>query len=229
VVAIAGPRRNGVFLQRLNRFAALVEVDGRQELAHVPNSGRLKELFQPGMRVVLTEHPDPFRKCPYDLVMVRLSHTLVSMDARLPSRLFQEALEERWLLPFLPFPHVQREVRYEESRLDFCLTNGLRFYLEVKSITLVIDEVALFPDAPTERGSRHLRTLMQAKEEGHRAGVVFVIQRDDAASFSSNDDADPLFGRTLRQAASEGVEVYAYCCMVNPEEVRLVRELPVRL
>ena len=115
MVAIAAPRRQGVFLERLNRFAALVEVAGRHELAHVPNSGRLKELFQPGVQVVLMEHPDPSRRCPYDLVMVHLLHTLVSMDARLPSILFQEALEEQRLSPFLLFPDIQREVSYGEA------------------------------------------------------------------------------------------------------------------
>ena len=221
----------GFFISRLNRFAALVKVAGRDEMIHVANSGRLRELFEPGRRLLLAPAPGEHRKTRYDLALVDLGYTLVSADARLPNVLVAEALLAGELPPYTDYPQVRREVSYGESRLDLML-EGLpgRCYLETKSVTLVEDGgVAMFPDAPTTRGVKHLHTLAQVASEGHRAGVIFVVQRNDAQCLLPYDTADPEFGAALRKASGRGVEIRAYVCSVTPEEIRLADPIPVNL
>ncbi len=219
------------FLTRLNRFAALVEWEGREVMAHVANSGRLRELLEPGRRLLLAPASGEHRKTRFDLALVDLDSTLVSADARLPNALVAEALERGDLPPFAGYPQMRREVTCGESRLDLALEGpGGRCYLETKSVTLVAaGGVARFPDAPTLRGVKHLRTLSQAVASGRRAAVVFVIQRNDARSLAPHDAADPEFGVALRAAYAAGVEIYAYRCRVSPEEIRLTDPLPVNL
>jgi sugar fermentation stimulation protein A len=221
----------GHFIVRLNRFAALVEVGGREEMVHVANSGRLRELLEPGRRLLLAPAPGEHRKTRYDLALVDLDHTLVSADARLPNVLAAEALVAGKLEPYVAFPEVRREVTYGESRLDLALEGPAgRCYLETKSVTLVEDVgVARFPDAPTTRGVKHLHTLIQATTEGHRAGAIFVVQRSDATCLKPHDESDPEFGKALREAQNAGVDVLAYRCRVTPEEITLADSIPVRL
>lgn len=220
----------GYFVLRLNRFAALAEVAGRQEMVHVANSGRLRELFEPGRRLLLAPAPGDRRKTRYDLALVDLGTTLVSADARLPNALVAEALAAGRLEPYVEFPELRREVSYGESRLDLALEGPPgRCYLETKSVTLVEDGLALFPDAPTTRGVKHLHTLIQAAAEGHRAGAIFVVQRSDATCLAPNDASDPQFGRALREAREVGIDVLAYRCLVAVEEVTLADPIPVRL
>ena len=221
----------GHFISRLNRFAALVEVAGRQEMVHVANSGRLRELFEPGRRMLLAPAPGEHRKTRYDLALVDLGHTLVSADARLPNGLVAEALERGALAPFTAYPSVRREVTCGESRLDLMLEGETgKCYLETKSVTLVEDDgVAFFPDAPTTRGVKHLHTLAQVAAEGHRAGVIFVVQRSDARCLTPHDTSDPEFGAALREARTAGVEVLAYGCRVTPHEIVLADSIPVNL
>jgi sugar fermentation stimulation protein A len=234
------------FVKRDNRFRVTVRVEGHLVWAHLPNSGRLRELLVPGRRVLLAAAQAPGRRTAYDLLMVDLDGTLVSIDARMPSRLLYEVLrpaQDETLRPaqdgalqagrlevFAGYAEVRREVTYGQSRLDLVLEggpDGERCFIEAKSVTLVEDGVALFPDAPTQRGRRHLGELARARVEGHRAAVVFVVQRDDAISFSPHDEADPAFGQALREAAQAGVEVYAYKCRVSEGEVALDAPLPV--
>ena len=219
-------------IARLNRFAVAVEVAGRREVAHLPNSGRLEELLAPGTLALLAECRRPGRKTAFDLAMVRYPtpDNLVSVDARLPSALAEEALRAGELAPFRCYPSVRREVRFGGSRLDFSLEGeGGSCLLETKSITWVVDGCALFPDAPTERGQRHLRTLIEGRRAGRRAAVVFVIQRCDAYGFSPCRPADPAFAATLVDAAAEGVEVYAYRCEVREDGMRILAPVPVGL
>ncbi|MDE2843537.1 MAG: DNA/RNA nuclease SfsA [Chloroflexota bacterium] len=223
--------QEGHFISRLNRFVALVEVAGREELVHVANSGRLRELFEPGRRLLLAPAPGEHRKTRYDLALVDLGHTLVSADARLPNALVAEALRERALEPYADYLDVRREVTFGESRLDLMLEGPPgRCYLETKSVTLVEDDgMALFPDAPTIRGVKHLHTLTQAVAMGHRAGALFVIQRGDARSLKPHDSSDPEFGKALREARSAGVDIFAYSCAVTPRDIRLAHPIPVIL
>jgi sugar fermentation stimulation protein A len=223
------PLQEGTFLERINRFAAWVEVNGSPALVHVPNSGRMKELFQRGNRVLLTLKAKPGRKTDFDMTLVGLGHTLVSSDSRLPPVLVYEAFSKGQLDQFFQYTWARREITFSHSRLDMVLGNGGLCYVEMKSVTLVENWVGLFPDGQTSRGVRHMDALVRAKAEGHRAAVIFVVQREDVQAFSPNDKADPLFGRALREAKSAGVEIYAYRCRVSPEEVVLFAPVPVNI
>ncbi len=217
------------FLRRDNRFRATVEVNGREAWAHVPNSGRLNDLFIPGRPIYLHPSPNPARKTPYDLKLVQMPEALVSIDARLPNPLFAEAVAAGHL-PEFPCHVIRPEVRYGDSRLDFRLEGPEGVcWVETKSVTLVEEGVAYFPDAPTARGSRHLRELLAILEGGERAAVAFIIQREDATAFAPAAHFDPVFTQTLREAAAAGVEVRAYVCRVTLEEITLDHPAPVRL
>ena len=219
----------GRFLTRLNRFAALVEVDGEPTMVHVANSGRMRELFVPGFRVLLKPRCGEHRKTKFDLALVDLGSTMCSADARLPNALMTEALELGRLPQFLDYPHVRREVTFGESRLDIMLPSPVRrWYVETKSVTLVEDGVGLFPDSPTSRGVKHMKSLTKAVEAGHRAAVVFVIQRDDAQAFATNDQADPEFAEAFRESLASGVEAFAYRCQVNEQSITLSDRLPIK-
>lgn len=229
---IEGPLLEASFLARENRFRALVLLRGEEVRAHVPNSGRLTELLSPGQPVLLREARGPHRVTHHDLLMVPLAHGLVSIDARLPNRLLSEAIAAGAVSEFAGLGLERGEVPVGGSRLDFLLTDelsGQRCLVEVKSVTLVQQGVARFPDAITERGRRHLRELRRAVGMGLRAAVVFVIQRGDARLFAPHYASDPRFGEQLGQVAAEGVEAYAYCCQVSREEVTLGSRIPVAL
>ena len=225
------PLVEGRFIKRLNRFAALVDVERREYLAHVPNSGRMGELLVPGFRVLLLPAPPGAnRKTSFDLALVDTGSALSSADARLPNKLVAEALYRKRMPQFASYPVARAEQVFGESRLDFLLEGpGGKCYVETKSVTLVEDGVGLFPDAPTIRGVKHLRSLMAAREEGHEAAVVFVIQRADADAFAPHDVADPLLGTALREAVAAGVDARAYRCRVSEQCITLADEVPVRL
>ena len=218
----------GHFLARLNRFAALVDVKGQEVLVHVANSGRMHELFVPGYRVLLKPQSGQHRKTRFDLALVDLGFTIASADARLPNALVAEALESGRMPQFREYPQVRREVTFGESRLDLMLEGPSgRCYVETKSVTLVEDGVGLFPDAPTVRGVKHMNSLVQAVADGHRAAVVFVVQRHDARAFATHDRADPEFGLAFRHALASGVEAFAYNCRVTEQSIGLDRLLPI--
>ena len=220
----------GRFQVRLNRFAATVTVDGREELVHVANSGRMHELLVPGQRVLLKPMAGEHRKTRFDLALVDLGTTMASADARLPNALVAEALERGQLPQFRDYPQIRREVTFGESRLDLMLEGpGGYWYVETKSVTLVVDGVGLFPDAPTSRGVKHMKSLAKAVEAGHRAAAVFVIQRDDAQVFATHDQADPKFAEAFRQSLASGVEAFAYKCQVNEQSITLSDRLPIKL
>ncbi|MBM3925629.1 MAG: DNA/RNA nuclease SfsA [SAR202 cluster bacterium] len=218
------------FVKRLNRFAAVVEVDGREVMAHVANSGRMRELLAPGCVMYLKAASGNHRKTWYDLALVEIEKHLCSADARLPPYLVAEAIARGKLPQFRNYTTLRREVVLGRSRVDMALQGpeGL-CYIETKSVTLVEGGVGLFPDAPTERGRRHVLELAEAVESGHRGAVVFVVQRRDAVAFSPHYTADPAFGEALREAIGRGVEVYAYNCRVSRSAISLNAEISVRL
>ena len=237
-----GPLVSATFVRRDNRFRVQVQIEGRTEAAHLPNSGRLGELLVAGRKVCLAPadvRRNPKRLTAYDMVLVEFGGRWVSVDARLPGHLVDEALCQGQLVVrqgsqagLDGYTTVRREVRLGESRLDFRLEAGPGegpCWIEVKSVTLVVAGVARFPDAPTLRGQRHVRELTRAVGKGERAAVVFVVQRDDAEYFVPHDEADPAFGRALREAAQAGVEVYAWRCRVSREAIQLADAIPVRL
>ena len=221
--------REATFLVRPNRFVALVRLDGEEVETHVANTGRMKELFVPGTPVFVTPPPaNDARRTAYDLTLVEVGGVLVSADARLPNTLLAEAIEHERLPEFRGYSHVRREVMLEESRVDLELSGASPLcYIEAKSVTLVEDGVGLFPDAPTVRGRKHLKSLEKAVGAGHRAAVAFVIQRPDARSMAPNDAADGEFSEALRQAVANGVEAYAYACQVSRTCVEISHPIPV--
>lgn len=231
VLHIDGDKRIGTFIRRLNRFAVEILLDGMPAMAHLPNTGRMSELLVPGHTVLATKGRHSIaRKSHYDLLMVKTENAWVSVDSRVPNRLFRLAISQGYLSHFTSFTTIKSEAAFEDSRIDFLLANGeRRCYVETKSVNLGQEKVALFPDAPTIRGRRHVESLCSATSQGFEAAVVFMIQRDDAESFSPNDVADPSFGVALRNAKDAGIGIYAYRCRATPEHISLVSSVPVLL
>lgn len=219
------------FIRRLNRFAILVRLeDGRTSLAHLPNSGRLHEVLQVGNLFWLVERPLPHRRTRYDAVLSQDGDTLVCVDARLPPKLLLEGIERGKVRAFGKVLAAENEIRLHHHRLDLQLLDpsGVRWLVETKSVTLVVNEVALFPDAPTQRGQAHLRLLTELQRQGVKTAVVFVVQREDAQSFAPHEQADPAFANALREAAKAGVRVLAYRCRVSFTEIAVCAPIPVR-
>ncbi len=216
----------GRFLSRPNRFIAQVETAEGVRTVHVKNTGRCRELLVPGAAVYLEKSANPKRKTAYDLIAVDKGGLLVNMDAQAPNRVFAE-----WLEPQLPEgAALRREYAYGESRLDFCVESaGGRFLIEVKGVTLEEGGAARFPDAPTERGVKHIRELQRAAEAGLGAALFFVVQMEGMRSVAPNDETHPAFGKALREAAGHGVRVCAWECAVTAESLEIRREVPVLL
>lgn len=220
----------GRFVRRLNRFRVTVIIEGTMVDAHLPNSGRLTELLTFDRPCWLEPIDSSHRKTGYDLKLVEYADVLVSVDARLPNPLFAEALEKGQLSPFQGYKDFKREVALGDSRVDFRLTMPRSIvWGETKSITLVEEGVALFPDAPTARGTRHVRELTDVVSAKGRAAIVFIIQRPDARRFTAHDRADPSFGEALRYAAQAGVDIYAWTCEVSKQAITIAEQIPVDL
>lgn len=218
-----------VFQSRPNRFLGVVLVDGVETLCFIPNPGRMKELLYRGARVYLMPVQSDTRKTQYNLTLVDHQGTLVSVDSNVPNKVVREAVDRGIIEPFKGFRVKKAEYTFGESRLDFLLeSDSGKLLLEVKSCTLIRDGVALFPDAPTKRGSRHLRTLTRGLTHG-RSAVFFLIQRSDANSFRPNMETDPDFAANLEEANRKGVEVYAYSSRVAFDGVFLGSRVPIDL
>lgn len=217
----------GRFLRRPNRFVAHVEIGGREEICHVKNTGRCRELLQPGAEVWCAVSDNPARKTKYDLITVRKGDYLINMDSQAPNRAAKAWLERGGLGPA---ELVKPEQKFGNSRFDFYLErNGQGMYLEVKGVTLEDGGVCRFPDAPTERGAKHLRELIAAKEAGFDAGVLFVIQMRPVRWLEPNDGTDPAFGKALREAKAAGVQVLAVDCRVTEDSMEIYDAVEVRL
>lgn len=217
---------SGVFISRPNRFIAHIDVAGEPVVCHVKNTGRCRELLLPGAKVWLERGTNPKRKTAYDLIAVQKGDKLINMDAQAPNKVFAE-----WAAQFEPkLQSLRGEYTYGQSRLDFCITTEEGLHLvEVKGVTLEEDGHTCFPDAPTERGIKHLHELIRAVEEGHRASAVFVIQMEDVTDFAPNDMTHPAFGAALRQAAAAGVQIVAVNCRVAPDKLEILDRIPVIL
>ena len=220
----------GRFLRRDNRFRVSVEIDGRPQAAHLPNSGRLGELLLPGAPAALVPRSGGGRRTAFDMVQVFAQGRWISTDSRLPNRLVADALKKRELPGLDIYTSWRSEPRIDEGRLDFALQKDeIHAYVEVKSVTLVRDRTALFPDAPTERGVRHLNALARLSKEGADAHVLFIIQRDDADCFMPNGSQDAAFAKACRSAAKAGVDFRAYCCATDFGSIELADVVPVIL
>jgi len=217
----------GVFLARPNRFIAHVELGGQETVCHVKNTGRCRELLTPGAKVWCQRAVNPNRKTQYDLITVKKGDRLINMDSQAPNIAARE-----WLLAggLGPIEDLRPETTEGESRFDFSFTkDGKRCFLEVKGVTLENDGVCAFPDAPTDRGARHLRHLTQLAQAGFGAYVLFVIQMADVKYLHPNDATDPAFGAALRQAAESGVTVLAMDCAVDVDTMDIRLPVPVKL
>ena len=226
-----GPLMSAELLERENRFRVRIRVGDSIQAAHLANPGRLEELMVPGRTLWVKSANSPHRKTQYDLSLVEHQGILVSLNSHLPNQLLDTALRENVLSWFGSSGEVQREVSFGDSRLDFRLSNAQNeiCWIEAKSVTLVNEGLAQFPDAPTERGRRHLLELQSAVAQGNRGAVVFMVQREDARAFAPHDGTDPAFGDTLRAAARAGVEIRALRCTVTPERICLDQEIAIHL
>ena len=213
----------GEFRSRPNRFIAKVMINGHEETVHVKNTGRCRELLTPGAAVWCQKSDNPNRKTQFDLITVRKGERLINMDSQAPNIAAGEWLRSGGLGKI---ENLKAETFHGDSRFDFSfLLDGKRCFLEVKGVTLENDGVCAFPDAPTERGVKHLNGLTQAAKDGYGAFVLFVIQMPDVKYLHPNDVTDPAFGATLREAAQNGVTVLAMDCAVTEDTMKL--RLPV--
>ena len=210
-----------VFLRRLNRFAAEVELDGHKETVHVKNTGRCRELLVPGAEVWLTEPGTPGRKTRYDLVTVRkASGVLFNIDSQAPNKVVKEWLQR------LAFTRVTQEFTYGDSRIDFYMEKDTgaqpdRYLMEVKGCTLEIDGVGYFPDAPTLRGIKHIRELIRAKGEGYHAALAYVIQMDGVTEVRPNAATHPEYAIAIEEGKKAGVDILYFTCHVEPDQLTI--------
>lgn len=217
----------GRFHDRPNRFIAHVWVDGKLETVHVKNTGRCRELLVPNCTVYLAISDNPKRKTKYDLVTVRKGKRLINMDSQAPNKVVQEWLENGGLPGVTK---IQPEYRYDQSRFDFYLEQGSqKAFMEVKGVTLEEEGIVRFPDAPTQRGAKHLHELIKAHREGYETYVFLVIQMKDVEHFEPNWRTDPEFAQALINAADAGVNILAYDCRVTPETLAIEKAVDIRL
>ena len=224
---------SGIFVSRPNRFIAHVLIDGKEEIVHVKNTGRCKELLVPGCKVYLEDFEGRMgsRKLRYSLIAVEKKRDegknesiLINMDSQAPNKVVAEWLSTQG------YDFIKPEFTFGKSRVDFYMERGKeKFLLEVKGCTLEYNGHCFFPDAPTERGVKHLEELIKAKEHGYHAAVLILIQMEESIDFAPNDETHKEFGDTLRIAASRGVEVLCYNCKVTPDSLQLKDKVKVVL
>lgn len=213
----------GYFISRPNRFIAKVEIDGTEHTVHVKNTGRCKELLTPGAEVYLQYSDNPARKTAYDLIAVQKGDRLVNMDSQAPNTAFAE-----WAQLYYPGAVIRRETTYKDSRFDCYIEYGKdRIFTEVKGVTLEDNGYVRFPDAPTERGIKHINGLIDAVNNGYKAQVFFVIQMENVHAFSPNYETQPRFGEALKAARAAGVDILAYSCKITPDS--MVIDKPVQV
>ena len=216
----------GIFKARPNRFIAEVEVDGNLEIAHVPNTGRCKELLVENAIVWLKPSDNPNRKTKFSLHFVENKGVLVSLYSQQANSIVYDAVVDGKIKELSGYDYHQREKSVDNSRIDIYLenSNGDSCFVEVKGVTLIIDGEARFPDAPTERGAKHLRELIKLKKEGNRCCVFFLIQHPAGEFFRPNWENDPIFSQTLNEAYAEGVEILVYRCDNQLSGIELIPE-----
>ncbi len=223
----------GTFIARPNRFIAHVEIGDKKHVVHVKNTGRCKELLTPGCTVYLEHSDNPSRKTEYDLVAAvkergKLPSLLINLDSQIPNDAAEEWIENSSI--FSPDATIKREVKFGNSRFDFYIEDkGRKAFLEVKGVTQEIDGIAYFPDAPTERGVKHIEELILCTEKGYEAYILFVIQMKGITALKPNDETHRAFGDALRKAAESGVKILATDCIITPDSITPDEKVPVIL
>lgn len=218
----------GKFISRPNRFIAHVEINGKEEICHVKNTGRCKELLIPGVNVFLQENDNPNRKTKFSLITVEKENRLINMDSQIPNKVVNEWLENGNL--FKDITLIKPETKYGNSRFDFYVeTKEKKIFIEVKGVTLEENGVVRFPDAPTERGVKHVNELCECKKEGYEAYIIFVIQMKGAMYFEPNMKTHKEFGYALKKAKNSGVNILALDCEVTKETIVMGDYVDVKL
>lgn len=218
----------GTFIDRPNRFIANIEIDGKAEVCHVKNTGRCREILKPGARVFLSESDNPERKTKFDLIAAYKDGILFNIDSQAPNKVFGEWLETSGY--FKNITKIKPECFYKKSRFDFYFEyDGKKAYAEVKGVTLEREGIYLFPDAPTERGVRHLEELCEAHEEGFEAYAVFILQAQNAKMFTPNTETHKEFAEALKKAEKLGVKIFCLDCNVTPDSLEIREFVPYSL
>jgi sugar fermentation stimulation protein A len=225
------PTVRGEFIKRPNRFIAYVNIGGSVNVVHVPNTGRCKEILLPGAEVVLRCENNNNRKTKYDLIAVYKNNNLINIDSQVPNKVVEEALKNHKIPRFENYNNIEREKTFGNSRFDFKLSQDAQkvCYLEVKGVTLEENGITKFPDAPTERGKKHVLELIEVKKSGREAAILFLIQMKNVSYFTPQDKTDKEFGQVLRLADKCGVDIMAYNCDLGEDFITLKDEIEVRL
>jgi len=216
------------FIKRLNRFVAEVELDGERILCHVKNTGRCKELLREGVTVYLEKSENPGRKYPFSLITVEKGERLVNMDSQAPNKAVYEWLKDGTV--FRNITHIKPESTYGKSRFDFYFEyEGKKAYMEVKGVTLENNGIVSFPDAPTERGTKHINELCECVKEGYEAYIMFVVQMKDVLYFTANAENDPDFAEALMKSESKGVKILCYDCKITENGMNIKDKVVIKL
>ncbi|MGE4214720.1 MAG: DNA/RNA nuclease SfsA [Anaerotignaceae bacterium] len=222
--------REAIFLKRPNRFIAFVIIDGEEETVHVKNTGRCKELLISGAKVILEKSENPKRKTKYSLIAVYKGDMLINMDSQVPNAVVAEALREGKISEIGAVSFTKREVTFSQSRFDIYYEKGeKKGFIEVKGVTLERDGVALFPDAPTIRGTRHVYEMIKAKEEGYEANIMLLIQMMGVEYFTPNMEMDKNFTQALSLAKEKGINIMAYDSVVRENSIYIGKRIEIRL
>jgi sugar fermentation stimulation protein A len=225
------PLQEGKILKRYKRFFADIQLNNEIVVAHVPNTGSMKTCWEPGWKALVSFHDDPKRKLKYTLEMTSNGKSWIGVNTSWPNKLAQEAISSGHIKELLGYSTITPEKTIGESRIDLYLTGEGKkdCYVEIKNVTLAQNQIALFPDAVSERGQKHLRELTHLSKSGHRACMLFIVQREDVTSFKPADAIDPEYGKLLREAAKAGVEILVYQCHLDVKGISLSKSLPYDL
>ena len=216
------------FISRPNRFIANIKIDGKEEVAHVKNTGRCRELLTEGATVFVQKSDNPGRKTKYDLIGVMKGSRMINMDSQIPNKVFGEWAQNSGFFGNITL--LKAEITFENSRFDFYIeTEQDKIFVEVKGVTLEEDGVVLFPDAPTERGVKHINELCRCIEAGYKAYIFFIIQMNNVKYFAPNRKTHPQFADALKAAAEKGVGVYALDCIVSENSIAADKFVEIRL
>ena len=221
------------FIRRPNRFVSYCNINGVEEKVHVPNTGRCKELLVEGAKVILSKADKASkRKTKYSLISVYKGNRLINIDSQSPNSIVEEALKNRTIFRDYNFTRIKREQKYGNSRLDIYYEREdgektIKGFIEVKGVTLELNNLCLFPDAPTERGLKHILELVKAHEEGYETNIIFLIQMDNVDKFAPNYEMHPEFAKTLAKCQKEGVNIHAFSCKVAPDTVVLSKAIEI--
>lgn len=219
----------GIFLERPNRFIAKVLIDGKEETVHVRNTGRCKELLIPGTKIILEDcSHNVNRKTKYSLIGVWKANKLINMDSQVPNKVVFDAIEQGHINNISNVSFIKREVTFGKSRFDIYFESGdKKGFVEVKGVTLEKDSISMFPDAPTDRGRKHVLEMIEAVKEGYRGIIFFLIQMDKVNLFKLNWEMDPKFSQAVKLASENGVEIMAYNAIVSPNSINIGKNIDI--